>query len=296
MNKTLKYKGLLAAFGALFSFSIIEVVGSLVYRGGASLLTLLTIRCLLASFLFFITLLIMGKKLFRVERKDIGKLLLHSTILITHLLFFWEGIKALAHVPTALALFHTFPLWIAFLSVLFLREKFNRTRVLSVALGMVGTLFAVRFLPYFSLGMVNIKGAVLMLIGAILWAFYTIFGRELLKKYNAFTILFYNFSISFLIFLTLQSPKTLIGEITPSALVYLLVLGVVSTYLAYLFYYKALRYIKASNVGIIAFLKPVIGSGLAFLLLSQVVTAFQALGMALIIVGVILLYRQKEKI
>ena len=290
-------RGFLITVLSLFCFSIIEVVGSLAYEGGIGPMSLLTIRFIIASVLFFLTLLVMkrrNKKIFKIDVKDIGKLLLHTCILVVHLILFWRGIKEINHVPTALGIYFIYPFTIVLLKALFFKEKLNRTKKVSLALGIVGMLFAVRYLPVFSLSGINVLGASLMFGASLSWPLYMLVGEGLLKKYHPFTILFYNSILSVTAYLLLQSFSVTLSEITPSSLYYVSVMGVVSTYLAYLTYYIGIKSIKSSNVGIIGFVKPLISMCLAFMLLHQTVTFFQFLGTCLIVSGVYLLYRGEK--
>ena len=85
-------KGFLLVIGSQVCWATIEVVGTFVYRDGASALTLLSARYLIASILMFLTILIIDKALFIVKKQDIKTILVLSFVLLIHLLAFWQGI------------------------------------------------------------------------------------------------------------------------------------------------------------------------------------------------------------
>jgi len=289
-------KGFLFVGASFLAVSIIEIVGTLVFKQGVGPITMLGIRSIIASVLFLLTILIVKKISLKIELKDIFRLLIHSSIIVGHLLLFWYGLIAVAHVPTVLALCITFPIWAVIISIIFLKEKLSIKRVSSILLGGVGTLFAVGFLPTLSLAHVNVRGVLLISASAIAWATFWIIGKKLLKKYNLFTILFYNFLFSAIVFTLMVGPSTMIGQLSTKVLLYIVLISVVSTYINYSLYYQGLKFIEVSTATIISLARPIISLTLAFLILSQVLNLWQALGTVLIAGGAYLLYREKRNL
>jgi len=287
-------KGFLAVSASFLAVSIIEVAGTMVFRQGVGPITMLGLRSIIASILFFLTIMVSKGISFRIKKEDIFRLLLHSGIIVVHLLLFWYGLVATAHVPTVLALCITFPFWAMIISVIFLKEKFGRTRLFSFLLGGIGTLFAVNFLPALSMAHVNIKGVALISVSAIAWAAFWIIGKELLKKYNLFTILFYNFLFSAIVFTILAGPSAMINQVSLKAWLYILLVSVVSTYINYSLYYHGLKFIRVSTATLISLARPIISLTLAFFVLSQMLTIWQAFGAVIITGGTYLLYKENK--
>jgi len=288
-------KGIISGFGAVLCFSIISALGIKVYGEGVSPLGVLTFRAFSAGLLFFLVILLNKKISFKIEKKDIGRLVLHSGILAGHLILFWQGLKMLNQVSTTLALYFTFPLWVCLIAILFLKEKISKRKSLSLATGIIGVLFTIQFLPSFSFIGINLVGVIVMLFAAIMWAICLILGQALLKKYHLFTILFYNFLFCLIVFSLLQSPIVTFSQITTSSvLFYITIMGVVSTFLSYLFLYSAVKRIKASNMSIVNLSQPLFSALIAFLLLSQVINIYQSIGMILVLISVYLLPRKDE--
>ena len=177
---------------------------------------------------------------------------------------------------------------------MFLKEKMSKKRILSLIIGTIGVLFALQILPAVSIVGINLVGVGIMLLSAILWAVCLIVGQGLLKKYHAFTILFYNFLLGLIVYCLLQSPIITISQITISAsvLFYIAIMGIVSTFIAYLFLYFAVKRIGASNMGIINLTQPFLSIAFAFMLLGQTTTIFQILGIGFVIFSVYLLYKE----
>jgi len=289
-------KGLISGLGAVLCFSIISVLGIKVYGAGVSPLGVLSFRAFAAGILFFFTILLSKQISFKIEKKDIGRLILHSSILVTHLILFWQGLKMLQQVAIVHALYFTFPIWIFLMAALFLKEKINRKKVLSLILGITGVLFTLQILPSLSLFNLNLVGIGLMLLAAITWAICLLIGQELIKKYNLITILFYNFLFGLAVYCILQNPITTISQITAtsSVLFYITIMGVVSTFLAYLFLFYAVKRIKASSMGIINLTQPFLSIFFAFIILRQITTLFQLVGVVLVVSSIYLLPKKDE--
>lgn len=287
-------KGAFLVTSAHLCWAIIEVLGNLIFSGGAGVITILSVRFLLASILFLTTIFLINKQWFVVKREDILELLLACFVLVTHIAAFWWGLKHLVDITAVVAIYYTFPFWAAILSVLFLKERFSRHKIISLFLGTIGVLFAVGFLPFFNLLGINILGATLMLLAAVTWAIYLLLSRQLLKRYHPFTILFYGFVLCFIVFSGLQSPLVTISQLSWPVLKYILVVAVVSTYLAFLLIELSLKYIRVSTASIIASIKPFFAILFAYLALKQTTTLFQLFGVGLTMYGIYLLGRGEK--
>jgi len=272
-------------------FSIISPLGIKVYGAGVTPPGVLSFRAFSAGLLLLFIVPFSKEISFKIDRKDILKLIAHCGILAGHLILYWQGIKILIQIAVVHALYFTFPLWTCLIAILFLKEKMSGRKVLSLIMGMAGVLFALKILPAISLNGINPIGVGLMLLAAITWAIDFIIGQGLLKKYHYFTILFYNFLFCLIVFCLLQSPAITIAQITSSVsvLFYIIIMGIVSTFLAYLFTYAAIQKIMASNMSILNLTQPFLSIFWAFLFLGQKTTSLQLVGVALVVSAVYLL-------
>lgn len=288
--------GFLFGFIAILCFSIISPLGIVVYGAGVSPLGVLTFRAFSAGFLVLLILLIKKISL-KIERKDILTLLLHCSILASHLILYWQGLKILNQISVVHALYFTFPMWVCLIAVLFLKEKMSKIKWLSLIIGTIGVLFAVKFLPSISFGGINLIGVGLMLLAAFTWAIDFIIGQCLFKKYHYFTILFYDFLFCLIVFSLLQNPLTTITQITVSSTVfiYITIMGIVSTFMAYVLTYSAIKNIRASSMSIINLTQPFLSIIWAFLLLGQESTILQLFGVFLVILSAYLLPKKVQE-
>jgi len=292
-NKKQFNKGILLGIGAVLCFSVITTFGVKVYQSGVSPLGLLTFRSLVAGFLVFLTILISKKISFRIEKKDWFRVFIHSFLLALFLILFWQGTKILTHIPTIYACYFTYPFWTMIIASIFLKEKFNKIKVVSLFLGIIGTFFALGFLPSLSLVNINLYGISLILLCAVIWGGDLLIGQQLFKKYHYLTILFYNFLISLIIFALFQNPVESFNEINLVALPYMIAIAFISTYLAWILFSNAIKCFGGVNWGLTNLLSPFANGLVAFLVLGQVVSYYQAFGITLSVCGVYILYKNK---
>lgn len=285
--------GALSIIGSQLCWATIEIAGTFVYKGGANALTLLSVRYLIASILMFLIILAINKNWFKVQKRDVKIVLILGFVSLVHLLAFWQGIKTLNHIPTAIGVFFTFPVWIMIFSAIFWKEIFDRRKILSLIFGLVGSLFVIGFLPHLTLSGINLTGVGLMFLAAICWAMYAMIGKSLFKKYNPLTILFYNFVFVFFSTILLQNPTTTLSQINITTLPHLVYMGVVCTFIAYMMFYNGVDKLKPSTVGLIAYIKPILGVILAFAVLHQTTNLMQTVGIGLIMFSSYLIYKKQ---
>lgn len=276
-------KGLIFVGLGLLCSSSIEVAGSLVLSKGIDPLTLLNVRYWIAMPLMFLTVLAFRHS-FKVDRKDIPRLFIQSSLLCAHTIIYWLALKAMNDVPSALVIHKLYPIWLFLIAFLYLKENITKARAAALALSTAGVLFLAGFLPYFHL-ILNTKGAILIGVASVLYALLLLSGKELLKKYSQFTILFYNFLLCNLVLAFLMAPAVVISHVTPAALPWMVFTGVVSTYLLYLFNYTGLKYVKATQFVLIHQLRPLLAMVWAFFFLGQSLHDYQWIGAALVFVA-----------
>jgi len=275
--------GILSVIGAQLCWATIEIAGTFVYRGGANSLTLLSVRYLIASVLMFFTILVIDKNWFKIRKEDIKILLALGLVLLVHLLAFWQGIKTLNHIPTAIGVYFIFPVWIMVFSAIFWKEIFGKRKILSLIFGLIGSLFVIGFLPQLALAGINLVGVGLMFLAAMCWAVYTMIGKGLFKRYNPFTILFYNFAFVFFATILLQNPVITLSQINATTLPNLVYMGIACTFIAFMLFYNGVNKLRPSTVGIISYTKPILSVILAFVILQQATSLMQGIGIGLII-------------
>jgi drug/metabolite transporter (DMT)-like permease len=277
----------------VFVWGFTAILGQLISK---SALILVWYRLLIACIALFLYLILRNTK-FRVPPKTLSKYIAIGILVVVHWVFFYESIKV-SKISVCLIALSSITLFTGILDPLFNRRKLLWLDILTGVLIMSGILLIFKFESRYYLG--TIYG----LIAAFLASLFTIFNSQELKKLviknvsrknETILISFYELSGGFL-FLTIYlfynhqlNTKTL--SLIPSDLVYLLLLGIICTAIAYVVGFAVMKSLSPFTVNLITSLEPVYGIILAFLIFGK----SEALNMgfyvgAFMILGSIILY------
>jgi drug/metabolite transporter (DMT)-like permease len=188
-------------------------------------------------------------------------------LLALHWVTFYAGIK-ISNVSTALVCLSSMGFFTAILEPIMLRRPFDLTEVFLGLLVIAGISIVFHFDPHYKLGII------ISLFSAFLASIFPILNRQILQKMDAETATRYQLSGGFL-FITLLMPVYLyffpVDRWWPSVSdwLWLLVLGILCTVVAYDLFMKALQKIPAFTVNLSYNLEPIYGIAMAFLLYRE---------------------------
>ena len=152
------------------------------------------------------------------------------------------------------------PIFVVFLSFLFLKESLTFYRVLGVVLGALGACLLT--LDGVSLKSDAFFGDVLLLVNCTSYAFYLVLAKPLMRKYSPLTVITYVFSIG-LFFVLLYPPtlmefsKTNFSLIPSEAWIKIMYVVVGVTFLTYLLTLFGLKHLSASTSSAYIYTQPV---------------------------------------
>jgi len=186
------------------------------------------------------------------------------------------------------------PLFTVILAMLFLKDRMNWWQWTGMGLGLFGSvLLATNGLQMFGGG--TFEGNMLVMFSAITYAFATIFGKRLLGRNRPSTVVGWSNIIGAI----LLFPPTLVEgcpiPATSSAWLNILGLALLSSFIAYVLWYKVMEYTPVSRLIVTIYLIPVIAVGLSIWWLGERLDAMQVLYAALIIAGVAIAQKTTEK-
>lgn len=195
-------------------------------------------------------------------------------------------------VLVSVVLVSTSPLWAAMLEVIFLRARLSRVILLSLIVGIAGSVIVA--LPneesaITSLGNNPILGSLLALSGAVAVSIYYVIGRKLRSSLSLlpYIWLVYGCAAIILIIVVVLSGTPITGYSFQGYL-WLVVMALVPQLIGHSSFNFALKYFPASYVGIAGQLEPVLSAILAFLLFTEKPASVQIIGSIIILSGVIL--------
>ena len=238
------------------------------------------------------------RSLFKIRKKD---LLLFAANAVFSLYFFSACYTAAikeTKIATAAALLYTAPVFVMVLSAILFQEKMNALKVFCVLLSVIGCAFASGLGgELFSAGasggnMISTAGLLLGLGAGLGYALYSIFSRIILNKgYSVLTNIFYSFLLVDLLFLfTSVRDGSFSGMASaPGGVAAGLLCGLVTGCAAYLLYTLGMEKMETSRAAQLATIEPVTAAILGTLLFRQPLSAFEILGIALVVLSIVLM-------
>ncbi|MEW5763145.1 MAG: DMT family transporter [Bacillota bacterium] len=273
---------------ATVALSTEAVAAKIAYRGGATVLTVLALRYLVAALLFGAGYLYrpVPYRLGRAERPALLLLAVGGQAATVLALF-----AAFRYTTAAMAILflYLYPTVVSILAHFFLREPLDRPKVLALALSLAG---CVVILGRFE-GL-NLLGIGLAALAAVLNAVFLVGSARLLARVP---VRLFNAALSFILTLFFLPLAFFTGELTfaltPQACAAILFLGVVCTVVSLASLFHGIVHIGASRAAIIATLEPPLTALWGYWLLGEKLTVLQAAGGILILAGVALQARAR---
>lgn len=303
-------KILLAGFG----WGIIGVFSRPLSEAGLSAVQITAIRSVIvaagmAGYLFFV-----DRPQLRIRVRDLWMFLGSGLLSIVFFNICYFLTIQRATLAAASILLYTAPCFVLLMSAVFFREKITLQKVAALVLafggcGLVSGIFAGGLGP--GSGGAAAAGSVLrgsaavgaggtgMSLTAILtgigsglgYALYSIFGSVALKKYRPFTVIFYTFLIASAGLVPFSHPGQILavlgsdGRMAACALA----LGIISTFLPFVFYTSGLEQMEAGKASVLAFAEPLVATLAGIAVFGESLTAQNAVGIGLIFGAILLL-------
>lgn len=255
-------------------------------------LTIVTIRVILASLLLWGVVFLLKLKRptsFTQWRSLFILAFMNNAVPFT--LFVW----AQRHIDSSMAavLNATMPIFTVILAGVFLSdERINRFKLLGVLTGIFGTVILIGPNLQAS-GAMSFFGQLAALFATFMYAVSSVYARRF-KEWGLSPIMIATGQVTMAAIMLL--PVTLIIEqpwtlpMPPMETIYALFgITIFSTVLAYILYFKLIASAGATNASLVTFLNPVTAILLGTLILREIITQTQMLGITVIIAGLIII-------
>jgi len=179
------------------------------------------------------------------------------------------------------------PIFIALLDHFYLKEKMTWKRVFGIILAFFGIILIIKPSTRLAFNPMGVVGDLLSLGASLSWAFYSIFGKKIVVNYGAQRATMFSmiFGTLFLFPITLAFEKPAL----PTSIwlwFLLLILSLLCSGVAYLFWYKALEEVSPTKAGVSLFFLPIISVTVACLLLHESLDSYFAAGTSFVMLGV----------
>ncbi|MFZ3321221.1 MAG: DMT family transporter [Usitatibacter sp.] len=193
------------------------------------------------------------------------------------------------------------PVMIIVLGWLIYRDTITRMQGLGVAVSLLGVLtILARGDPSVIASLSLNKGDLILIVGVAFWAAYTIFLRMKPAEIPGLALVASCAVVGTVLLVPLVAYEMIYmgGRIewTPATMGAMLYVGVFPSFVAYVFWNRAVAEVGSNVAGIFMHLMPVFGTLLAWIFLGERLHAFHLAGIALILGGIALTTRGKRAV
>jgi drug/metabolite transporter (DMT)-like permease len=252
--------------------------------------TLALLRYALASSALLLITYLRGR-MKKIEKQDVPRLLLLGVLAIPlNQLLFLYGLQYTSPARSAIW-FGATPIFVFLLAVPILGEKATLRKVLGTFASFVGVALV---LEGGGRNGGTIFGDMIIILAVISWAFYTVLGKPLLRKYGPLPMTAYALSIGtaiyfpFGLYLTRHFDFT---QVTTAGWAGLLYIALATSVVGYSIWYWALARMEAIKLAIFQNIQPIAGTALSVLFVNETLGIFFFVGGILIVGGVLLTQR-----
>mgnify|MGYP001209389799 CR=1 FL=1 len=188
------------------------------------------------------------------------------------------------------------PLLVYLIVIPLLKEKFRLVKMFGILLAFSGVVLVlsdrqITIEPEF------VKGDLIIFLGVIGWALYTVFGKGLVKKLGSILAITYTMTFGTILFIPIGAYDTLTfdyAQVDLLSWIALLYTAVVTSGIAYPVWFWALKYLEASRLSVFIFLQPLLATALSYIFLSEQLTRNFVVGGIIVLAGVFIAERNNR--
>lgn len=307
-SKTKKWSVLapLCVISAGILWGIIGVFSNYLADAGFSSIQITFLRCLITAVFLIIFLLIFNRRFLKINIRDICMFI--GTGVFSIAFFNISYFTCISHstLSVACTLLYTGPCFVMIISCIIFKEKFTLKKGISLAGAIAGCAFITGLIGSSHDAGITPFAFATGLCAGLGYGLYSIFGSIALKKYPPLTVTTYTFSIAAAALLPLCNIHDILklssAGISPSVTVlFILMLGIISTLLPFALYTKGLSHMETSRASMLTFIEPLCAALISIFVFREPFGINHAIGMAAIIGAVSILninfrWRKKDAI
>ncbi len=214
-----------------------------------------------------------------------------------NMLLFFKGLSITSPINGAILMACT-PVFVVVFAAILIKEKLSVIRYFGIGIACIGAILLLGG-TNFSFDSSRIWGDIAIAVNAIIYSFYLVYAKPLLKKYHPVTLSAYTFGIGFLFVLPFgfnEFRHTNFSVIPAEIWYYIIFILLGATFLAYLLNAFALSKASASMVGSYIYLQPVLAIIIAIVKNTDTISFERIAYMLIIFSGVFLVNRKPKEI
>jgi drug/metabolite transporter (DMT)-like permease len=232
------------------------------------------------------------KEIKKFSKKDIVYFIILGFIgIFLHNVLYNYGFSLIPAVEASV-LNYLWPFFIVVFSIILLKDKLSHKKMVAITAGFIGTYIVFTkgsIIPVFT----NLRGDVIMVLGACMWALFSVFGSR--EKYEDYSSMFLKIFFGFIFIALLMVLTTSFRLLTMKEVLLLIYLGLVTKGIAYPFWIMSMRKIGRAKTANLAYLSPFVALIMINLFLGEVIHWFYIVALILIIGGILLQEKNEVK-
>jgi drug/metabolite transporter, DME family len=255
---------------------------------------LLVFRTLIAAAILIFWLGLKSPQLLKVRRADIFSLILLGAIGLALNQGFYYLSLTMVSVGYSLLLQYLAPVHLMVYGVLSKTEQMTGGKIAAAITAICGCAMMVLGQEG-GIARISLPGTMCAIGSGLCFAFYTAYGKQVLKSYDPRTMVTYVFLTSAVVWLTVRPPwKIAWASIDLSMWVFFIYLASVATILPFALYSASLRHLEPSRTSLTSMLEPVVAASVAWPWLGERMEPAQIAGGAAVVGGVLLLQIESQ--
>ncbi len=206
---------------------------------------------------------------------------------------FLFGALMFAPAQEAFIVNYLWPLMVVVFAIIILKEKPTFLKILGILLGLIGVYIVVTQGNIFSFSFTNLKADLLAILGAVAYGIFSVLGKKYHYEEYTSMLMYYIFGFVFVlitVFLFSSIPK-----ITFTQLLGIAWLGFATNALAFIFWFKALKYGNTSKMANLVFLTPFLSLVYIYILVGESILLSSFIGLVIIVSGIVIQSLRKNK-
>jgi drug/metabolite transporter (DMT)-like permease len=282
--------GILLCLASAAAFGAMGIFGKLAYDAGATVGTVLAVRFLIATALFWALVAGTGaiRQLRTLPRRDVGlALVLGGVAYSAQAGAYFAALQRLDASLLSLLLY-TFPAMVAVAAIVLGRERANRRMAAALLLASAGLVLV---LAGAGAGALDPLGTALGIAAAVIYAMYILASAPVAGRVSPLLLsaLVCTGAATTLTLAGLVGGDLRLGAVTATGFGWLAGIAVVSTVGAITLFFAGLRRVGPTTASILSTAEPVTTVGLAFLAFGESLAPVQLAGGALVVTAVLVL-------
>jgi drug/metabolite transporter (DMT)-like permease len=259
-------------------------------------ITTIFLRLLISS-IIIVPLLLVFKKLGRIDRKDWGTLILMS-FFNPFLYFIGENFGLKFTTPTIGAvIIALIPVFTPVFAFTFLKEKLSSYNYLGIIVSFMGVVIML-LTSNFTIS-TSVTGVLMLFFAVFSAIFYSIVLLKMTARYDPLSLITYQNLVGLVLFLPLflvfESEGFLDVRITHKLVWALLSLAIFASSLAFIFFAHVIKRLGVSRANVYSNLIPVFTAVFSFFIIGEEFTLRKTIGMLIVISGVFLAQVKSRK-